>query len=428
MENPPLPMLVEHIFRHRYGDLISGLCRVLGPGRLDLVEDVVQEAMVRALVRWPVGGVPEQPDAWVFRVAKNLAVDALRRGRVARDVEEALSRWADESVLDAPAADDASAGGISDDTLRMMFTCSHPAVPVETRVPLVLKTVGGFGVSEIAGALLTKEGTIAQRLTRAKARLQREQVGFEVPPDSELTDRLENVLEVLYLMFNEGYRAYRGKDLVRQDILEEAVRLTALLLDHPATARPEVHALLAIMLFLGSRLPARVDPEGELLTLAEQDRALWDRAWIQCGFGHFQSSIRGDRITTYHVEASIAATHAGARDYASTDWTVILREYDRLLGMTDTPVVRLNRAVALAKVSGPQAGIDALRQVQDAHSMSGYFLLPATLAHLHWTLSDHAAAERSLRAALAMSCSEPEERLLQRRLAACQAREAAPPW
>jgi len=419
-------MLVEHIFRHRYGDLVSGLCRVLGPGRLDLVEDVVQEAMVRALVRWPAGGVPESPDAWVFRVAKNLAVDTLRRGKVARDVEEQLSRWANESEPEYSHSD--ITDGISDDTLRMMFTCSHPAVPLETRVPLVLKTVGGFGVSEIAGALLTKEGTIAQRLTRAKARLQREQVDFEVPPASEFSERLENVLEVLYFMFNEGYRAHRGSELVRRDVLEEAVRLTALLLDNPTTDRPEVHALLALMLFLGSRLPARQDEQGELLTLAEQDRGLWDPSWMHSGFYHFRSSISGDRITTYHVEASIAATHAAAKDYPSTDWAVILREYDRLLEMTDTPVVRLNRAVALAKVDGPQAGIDALEQVRGSRQMESYFLLPATIAHFHWTLGDHGAALGSLRSALALPSSEPERRLLLRRVDACAKGLPAPAW
>lgn len=429
MSETALPALVEHFYRHRYGDMVSSLCRVLGPGRLDLAEDVVQEAMLRALRRWPAEGAPDRPDAWLFRVARNLAVDALRRGKLAREIEPRLERWARGEA--ARTADDPAGGApeaVADDTLRMMFTCSHPAVPEEARVPLVLKTVGGFGVSEIAAALLTKEGTIAQRLTRAKARLQRDDVRFEAPAAHDLPTRLADVLQVLYLMFNEGYRAHRGAQLVRQDVLEEAVRLCARLLDEEQTARPEVSALMALMLFLGSRVPARTDDAGDLLTLAEQDRTRWRRDWVQCGFLHFRASLRGDRVTPFHVEAAIASLHAAAPDYASTEWDRILAEYDRLLALADTPVVRLNRAVAVAKVRGPAAGLRELASIADQRAMAGYFLLPATTAQLHWTLGDHAAAERELARALEMSGSEPERRLLARRLDACRRREAPPPW
>ncbi|MBZ0153849.1 MAG: sigma-70 family RNA polymerase sigma factor, partial [Planctomycetes bacterium] len=236
------PDLVADLFRHRFARLVAGLCRVLGPGNLDLAEDVVQEAMLRALRSWPVDGVPDQPEAWLCRVARNLALDSLRRQRIGRRVEQELAAWA--------TADDRTAGpepdSIADDTLRMLFLASHPAVPADARVPLLLKTVCGFGVPAIARALLQKDATIAQRLVRAKAKLQSGDVTFAMPDPAEMPARLDLVLQVIYLVFNEGYRAHAGDTLLRYDLVDEAVRLTALLLEMPATARPEVHALLAL--------------------------------------------------------------------------------------------------------------------------------------------------------------------------------------
>ena len=423
MADAALPHLIEDLFRHRYGRLVTGLLRVLGPSRLDLVEDVVQDAMLRAVRVWPTEGVPERPDAWVFQVARNLALDALRRHKVAQRVERELAAWADASAEPPPPSE-----GIADDTLRMMFTCSHPGVPPEARVPLVLKTVSGFGVPAIAAALLQKEGTISQRLTRAKAKLQADMVGFEVPSEQELPERLQLVLQVLYLMFNEGYRSHRGAELVQQDVVEEAVRLCALLLAHPATARPEVHALLSLMLLLGARLPARTDAAGELLTLREQDRALWDKDWLRGGFWHLQRSIGGAAMTAYHCEAAIASLHAAAADYAVTDWRRILAEYDRLLAIAPSPVVRLNRVVAVAKLHGVAAALPELAALQREAALQGFLLLPATAAQLHWELGEHDEAAVQLERALELPGSEPERRLLQRRLAACRRGERPPAW
>lgn len=417
------PGLVEHLFRHRYGEMVAGLVRVLGPERLDLVEDVVQEALLRALRNWPVEGVPDRPEAWVFRVARNLAVDALRRRRIAARAEDELGRWAATAGGTAEAPD-----GVADDTLRMIFACSHPALPPDARVPLVLKTVCGFDVPAIAAALLAKEATVAQRLSRAKERLRLGRVAFEVPAEAELPVRLHGVLEVLYLVFNEGWRAHRGEDLVRADLVQEAVRLCGLLLEQPATARPEVHALLALMLLLGARLPARTDDLGELLTLAQQDRSRWDRRWLLAGLHHFRSSLQGDELTAYHVEAAIASRHAAAPSYAATDWPAILHDYDRLLELHDSPVVRLNRAVAVAKVQGPDAGIEALAAIDGHGALRDYFLLPATRAWFEWTADRREAAAASLEQALSLPCSEPERRLLQRRLLACRRGEAPPEW
>ncbi|HEX5053233.1 MAG TPA: sigma-70 family RNA polymerase sigma factor [Planctomycetota bacterium] len=417
------PQLVDDLFRHRYARMVAGLCRVLGPGRLDLVEDVVQEALLRALRVWPAEGVPDSPEAWVFRVARNLALDSLRRQKIAVRVESELRAWAQQEPTTAPAAE-----AITDDTLRMLFLCSHPAVPVDARVPLILKTVCGLGVPAIARGLLQKEATIAQRLVRAKAKLQGGDIVFEMPGPQELAARLDLVLQVVYLLFNEGYRSHDGPDLVRADLVHEAVRLTALLLESPAIATPTVHALLALMLLLGARVPARTDAAGDLLTLAEQDRSSWDRRWLACGFHHFQRSIGGDRLSPYHCEAAIASVHASAATYAATDWRRILAEYDRLLAMSPSPIVRLNRAVATGKVHGAAAALAELEALRDERALDDYFLLPATTAQMRWVLGEHEQAARSLEQALELPCSEPEQRLLARRLAACRRSEAAPPW
>ncbi len=418
------PDLVAELFRHRYARMVASLCHVLGPRRLDLVEDVVQEALLRALRIWPAEGVPDNPEAWVFRVARNLALDSLRRQQIAARVDEQLQRWATNETQ--PAADDD--GPIADDTLRMLFLCSHPAVPADARVSLILKTVCGFGVPAIARALLQKEATIAQRLVRAKAKLQAGDVQFTMPRPAEMAARLHLVLQVIYLVFNEGYRAHAGANLVRSDLVDEAIRLQALVLEMPATALPPAHALMALMLFLGARYPARTDPHGDVVPLAHQDRTQWNRTWISYGFRHFQLSIGGGELTSYHCEAAIASLHTAAATYADTNWVRILAEYDRLLVLAPSPIVRLNRAVAVGKVHGAEAGLAALAGLADDKALDDYFLLGAVTAQLHWERGDLAAAIAALQQALTQPCSDPERRLLERRLAACQRGEATPPW
>ncbi|MCB9915515.1 MAG: sigma-70 family RNA polymerase sigma factor [Planctomycetes bacterium] len=406
--------------------MVARLVRALGPGQLELAEDVTQEALVRALRAWPVQGVPREPEAWLFRVAKNLALDGLRRRRVGAAIEQELADWAAarEATTPPPPDDEAPA----DDTLRMMFLCAHPLLAEDVRLPLVLKSVCGFGNSEIAAALLTKEGTIAQRLTRAKARLAAEGARFELPRGDELDARLDDLLAVLYLVFNEGYRAHRGEALVRVELVYEALRLARLLAAHPATARPDVHALVALMFLSGARLPARQDALGELLTLAEQDRALWDRRWLAAGGAHLARSLGGERLSVYHAEAAIASLHAAAPDYASTDWPAILREYERLLALRDDPVARLNRVVALAKVRGARAALTELEALGDEGPLAEYRLRWAVRAQLAWDLGETGEALRALDAALALPCAEPERRVLERRRAAVAAGEPPPAW
>lgn len=408
-EEPPLSesgALVDHLFRHDYGRLVAALTRVLGPGRLELAEDAVQDAMVRAMRTWPFRGIPRDPLAWLGRVARNAAVDKLRHER------------AGQRLLDELAAghDPAAAPALADDSLRLFFLCCHPALGHESAVTLTLKTLGGLGVPEIAHALLLKQSTVHQRLVRAKERLRG--VTFDLPESAALEPRLAAVLDVLYLIFNEGWSAHAGDELVRLELVQEAIRLARMLLQDPRTARPAVHALLGLMLLLVARLPARVDGEGELLTLARQGRALWDRTLLARGMHHFERSIAGDELTPFHVEASIASLHALAPDYAATDWQAILQRYDTLVALTGSPVARLNRAIAIAKVHGAQAALQEIERLEPEPALAAYHLLPSVRGMLLWTLGRHADAAAAFRAALPLAVTTAERALLERRIAA----------
>lgn len=414
---------VDHAFRHYYGRLVANLTRVFGPARIDLVEDVVQEAMLKAMKSWPFSGVPDHPEAWLGRVARNLAVDVLRRTKLFDEHAGEVASLDLDTTTD-PAS--RPVHEVRDDSLRMIFTCCHPALPPDSRLALTLKTLCGFGTREIASALLTKEATVAQRLTRAKAKLQRDRVPFEVPTETELGDRLDSVLEVIYLVFNEGYRAHRGAELVRVDLVHEAIRLAELLTELEHTDRPRVHALLALMLFLGARLPARVGKTGELLTLAEQDRSLWDAGWTQAAMREFERSIRGDELSDYHIEAAIASLHAMAPSYAETAWPKILQRYDELIARNASPVARLNRSVAIAKVEGLEPAIDEIERLRQGAELAEYVMLPVTAAHFHWLAGRRDRAALEYRRALDLHCTEPERTLIRARLEACES-GALPP-
>ncbi len=422
-----LPPLIDHLFRHHYGRMVAGLTRILGPGHIDLVEDLVQDALLRALKVWPYRGIPDNPQAWLIQVARNLALDAMRHRSVTRRVEEEIRHWAEAAAVQRQGEKGSSPEDVADDSLRMIFTCCHPDLSADARVALTLKTLCGFGVGEIARAFLAKEASIAQRLTRARQRLQRG-TEFIVPGPAEMGGRLDSVLEVLYLMFNEGYTAHRGEDLVRRDLVDEAVRLAGLLLELPATRRPVVHALLALMFLLGARLPARTDQAGDLLTLAHQDRSLWDRERLHRGFHHFDASMEGNELTAYHLEASIAACHAAAPSYADTDWAAILQRYDQLLSVKRSPVVYLNRAVAVAKSRGVDSALSELDRLLDLPSMADYYLFPATRGQLLWVRGDCDQAAACFREALAKGCSGPERKFLLKRLDLCQTGQPASEW
>jgi RNA polymerase sigma-70 factor, ECF subfamily len=409
---------VDHLFRSRAGQMVAYLTRLLGPASLDLAEDVTQEALLKALQNWPYTGIPDNPAGWLFRVARNVALDAVRHRAMAGEKSPELAaehlRNADISMAENTELEEQ----LRDDELRMMLMCCHPALPQDARVALSLKTVGGFSVREIARAFLADEATIAQRLVRAKRQIRDSGIRFELPAGEDLTARIDSALEVVYLMFNEGYAAQSGEDLVRHDLCGEALRVGRLLAAS-SVGTPKAHALIALMAFQAARLQARVDAAGELVLLEDQDRGHWDQNLIGAGFHHFELCAAGTEMSSYHLQAAIAATHARAQEGRATDWKLILELYDQLIELNKSPVVELNRVVVVAKVSGAQAALAALKPLADHRSLRNYYLLPAIQGQLLLEIGDTPGASQCFRQALDRPCSEPERRFLQRKLQEC---------
>jgi len=410
-------VLLEHLFRHQAGRMVARLTRLLGPEYVALAEETVQEAILRALQTWPYQGVPDNAAGWLFRVAHNIAIDHVRRDKVFGDKTERIVGELTRSADVLPGEPDLEEQ-FRDDALRMIFMCCHPALTREASVALSLKTIGGFSVREIARAFLVDEAAIAQRLVRAKRRIRDERLTLDMPAGPELAARLDSALEVIYFMFNEGYAAQAGADLIRTDLCLEALRLGRLVAS-ASIAAPRVHALVALIALQAARLPARVDEAGDLVLLDDQDRSRWDEGLIAIGFRHFNLSIEGNELSEYHVQAAIAATHARALDPRSVDWPLILALYDQLLALNSSPIVALNRAVALAKVRGAAEALAAIAPLERNPRLRHYHLLLAVRGQLLLDLDRRAEAAKAFRAAIACGCTDPERRLLERRLNAC---------
>jgi RNA polymerase sigma-70 factor (ECF subfamily) len=415
--------LADHLFREESGKLVSVLTGIFGLERLQMAEDVVQEALVRALQTWPYYGIPKNPAAWLTQTAKNLALDLIRREKLFQAKEPQIitfiENWSESAGTEESPAFESE---ITDSRLRLMFACCHPLIPQESQTALALKTLCGFSPAEIAKAFLTTEAAIAKRLTRARQRIRELRIPFEIPSGAESAARLDGVLQSLYLLFNEGYKASSGDSLVREDLCREAIRLTELLARHPVGNAPRVHALAALMLLNGARLQTRTDSEGNLLRLAEQDRTKWDRVMIGRGIYHLAYSAAGAELSEYHFQAGIAACHCSAKDYESTQWPQILSLYNQLIQVDDSPVVALNRAVAVAQVHGPAEGIKTVRAIADGQSLDSYYLFYAVLAEFEAQLGNHEAAANHLRKAIKLTDIKSEQDLLARRLQECEAR------
>jgi RNA polymerase sigma-70 factor, ECF subfamily len=407
---------LERVFRRERSQILAVLIRLTGD--FSLSEDALQEAFTEALARWPREGVPPRPGGWITTAARRRAIDVVRRARTFTRRREVLARLsaAEAASYEQPVAQEGEDGTPHDDRLRLLFTCCHPALSLESQVALTLRMVAGLTTREIARAFLSAEATMAQRLVRAKQKIRDAAIPFRVPAGRDLRDRVDAVLAVIYLVFNEGYTTTGADALTRDDLCDEAVR-TARLLDALLPAQPEVEGLLALMLLHGSRRRARTDPDGALITLDRQDRALWDQALIAEGSALVEAALRRGAVGPYQIQAAIAALHAEAPAPERTDWPQIAALYALLVRLQPTAVVELNRAVAVGMAVGPAAGIALIDALEARGELRGYHLLSAARAELLVRAGNAAAAEHAYRQAI-RDCGNPAERAhLTRRLA-----------
>jgi RNA polymerase sigma-70 factor (ECF subfamily) len=404
---------VAAAFREEWGQVVATLIRVTGDW--DLAEECAQDAFAQALDRWRRDGVPRRPGAWLTTTARNRALDVLRREAVgAAKLREAAVLARDETSYD-----DGDDSGVQDDRLRLIFTCCHPALPIEARVALTLRTLAGLTTPEIARAFLVPEATMAQRLVRAKRKIRNAGIPYRVPPAHLLPERTTGVLGVLYLLFNEGYAASSGADLVRRDLCAEALRL-ARLLARLMPDEPEALGLLALLLLHDARRHTRVDASGELVTLEDQDRTAWDRAEIDEGTALLETALRRGRPGAYQIQAAIAACHTTAATAEDTDWADIAGLYGELVRFVPSAVVRLNRAVAVGMAEGPDAGLALVAELEREGDLAGYHLLPATRADLLRRSGRRAEAAEAYARALELTENDAERRFLRKRLAECR--------
>jgi RNA polymerase sigma factor (sigma-70 family) len=401
--------------------MVAALTRVFGVHNLALAEDVVQDAFCRALEVWKFRGVPENPSAWLMATAKNRALDVLRRERTARTFAPEFGRLLESEWTLAPVVEELfGATAIKDDQLRMMFSCCHPKLAEEAQVALVLHILCGFGVTEIAGAFLSSTAAIEKRISRAKRVLAASKRLFELKNAHEFSARLAAVQRALYLLFNEGYHGACAESAVRVELCREAMRLVGLLLEHPLASTPSTYALSALMCFDAARLPARVDAAGHLHSFLNQDRSRWDRDLVAEGHRLLDLSATGSELTEYHVEAAIASVHALAPRAEDTNWARIVALYDTLLAIRPSPVVALNRAIAVAQHEGPGRGLEEIRAISDRDRLAAYPFYMATLGELELQGGRREIALDYLRAALALARNPMERTFLEQRVRACE--------
>jgi len=409
--------LVDHLFRHESGKLIAVLTKVFGPDQLELVEDVVQDSLVEAMQNWTYHGIPKNPSGWLYRVAKNKAINLLKQGQAKnRNAKHAAAQLKVED-LQLSSESFFSEKEIQDDQLRMIFTCCHPAITSDSQIALALKTLCGFSIPEIASAFLTPQENINKRLVRARKTLREQQIPFAVPTGAALAPRLKAVLETTYLLFNEGYQASSGDQLIKYELVEEAIRMVHLLIDHPAiTTKQTAYALLALMQLNAARFTARQNEQGDIITLEHQNRAEWDKALIDNGLISLQKAEPHRYLSKYHILAIISSYHCTAPRFEQTNWPGILQEYDRFLLIDNSPIVQLNRCIALAKVEGAQPAIETLRAIK---GLDNYHLFYSILAEFQIELQDWASAIKTLQMAEPLATLEKEKTLIQGRINFC---------
>jgi RNA polymerase sigma-70 factor (ECF subfamily) len=403
---------VESVFREESGRIIATLIRL--SGSFDRAEEAMQEAFTSALATWPEKGTPQNPGAWITAVAHRKLIDAVRRENTRIEKQDSIL-YENSSLRREIETSDEAAMDYPDDRLRLIFTCCHPALNLEAQVALTLRTLGGLATPEIARAFLVPEPTVAQRLVRAKRKIQAARIPYEVPPPERLAERLIAVMTVIYLIFNEGYSATSGAALIRRELCQEAIRL-ARILSQLMPGEPEITGLLALMLLQDSRRDTRVTTAGDLVTLEEQDRSRWDRTEIREGTELIEASLRQRRVGPYQLQAAIAAVHANAPTSEATDWTEIAALYRELAAVSPTPVIALNRAVAIAMSEGWEKGLSLIDELGKSGELAGYYLYHAARADLLRRLGRNSEAATAYREAIHLSSNEVERAYLKRRL------------
>jgi RNA polymerase sigma-70 factor (ECF subfamily) len=404
--------LIDHLFRHQSGKMVAVLSRIFGIRHLTMVEDVVQEAFLKAVQLWPLNPLPDNPAAWLMQTARNKAIDILRRQQYFQDYSKQLQQET-EITIDQFFLDHE----IADSQLRLIFACCHPRLKEEDQIALTLKTVSGFGIVEIAKALLTNEPAIQKRLYRARQLIKDEHIQMEIPMGAELEKRLESVYTVLYLLFNEGYNASIAGNLIRKDLCAEAMRLCLLLCEHPLSAKPASYALLSLMCFQASRFESRIAANQEIILLEQQDRNSWDRDLIGKGYEYLQQSSCGNQLSVYHIESAIAAEHCMAPSFAATNWQRMLTLYDLLLTKKNIPTVTLNRAIVLAQLHQTTAAIASIMQLSGiAQLLQKQSIFNAVLGELQLKEQQFTLARAYFKQAMLLTSSEQEKSLIAKKL------------
>jgi RNA polymerase sigma factor (sigma-70 family) len=411
----------EHLFRRESGRMVAVLTRIFGVHNLALAEDVVQDAFCRALEAWAFRGVPENPSAWLMTAARNRALDVLRRERTARTFAPELTRQLQSEWTLAPTVEEEfGPAAVKDDELRMMFSCCSPRLSEEAQVALVLHILCGFSVDEIASAFVSSHAAVEKRIVRSKRVLAGSKKLFDISGAEDFARRLPAVQRALYLLFNEGYHGGSPEKAVRVELCQEAMRLASILLKNPLGATPSTYALAALMSVNAARLPARLDRSGNLTVLAEQDRSQFDQALAEEGLRLLERSAMGPDLSDYHVEAAIAWVHTSAQSTEETNWAMIISLYDKLMAIRPSPIVALNRAIAIAQRDGPQRGLEEIHAIQDSERLANYPFYHAALGELELRSRENVAACRHFAAALKLARNAMERSFFEQRIGACK--------
>jgi RNA polymerase sigma factor (sigma-70 family) len=413
-EQQTVQQLIAHLFRHEAGKMAAVLTRLLGFSNLDTAEDIVQDTLLLAMSNWKFHGIPQNPEGWLYTIAKNKAVDVLRKDKRIKNHQVAISNllqseWTLTTTVNHFFLDHE----IEDSQLRMIFACCHPAIAYESQIALTLKTLCGLSVQEIANGFLTNEETISKRIYRAKEKIKEEKIDLEVPVEKDLVPREEAVLKTLYLLFNEGYNSSHPDTLIRKDLCEEAMRLGLILTRNKQTDLPEANALLSLMCLQASRFDSRLNGDGNIILLNNQDRSRWNQMLINKGLYYLELSSKGDRITEYHLEAAIASCHALAKSFEETNWQEIHKLYELLLKVKPGAIPEMNKAIALGYAATAQDGLDALLKIKD---LEDNYLYHTALGDFYVTTQNNSNAEQCYQKAIALTRSSVEKKLLQEKM------------